>query len=220
MTGCVENKENKEEYKHTRVEGGENSPATENGRCLDGRCFSSYGINSCSYRYQGMVAAESHLEIYNAKHIHKVNHLDKNNKRKARKIVATLSKSGVRREIDVSGQWFNIPGEQEVMGAPPTTKKGEVYKYYEDDSHVMRKNFLFVNFTIGKVPWPNQVHHVLNQSSLKDILITLKHTRKAVEQLLHKEFYNINHKDNMVILPTTEQFARITGLPKHGGHTS
>jgi hydroxymethylpyrimidine pyrophosphatase-like HAD family hydrolase len=84
----------------------------------------------------------------------------------------------------------------------------------------MRKNFLFVNFTIGKVPWPNQVHHVLNQSSLKDILNTLKHTRKAAEQLLYKEFYNINHKDNMVILPSTNQFARITGLPKHGGHTN
>lgn len=194
---------------------------TDNGACLNGRCYANYETHSCSYRYQGIEAGKGHLDIYNANDIPDVYHLSPSKCRPYSVIIAAISKKGERREISVSGLHYGIKGSREYKLKPPTRKSdGKVYSDYENDDYVIRKKLSFVNFTISKVPWPNQVHHVLNHSSLFKVIQQFTNILDVVCVGLLKELYNINDKDNMVILPTTKHFARLVGLPMHGGHRS
>lgn len=204
-----------EEYKelHKTV-----SNNTEGGACLNGRCRSNYETVSCSYRYQGLLGAEKYKHIYNAPDIKAVYHLGKEKKRSA--IVAALSKKNVRREIAINGVYRVVDGGKERRCEILRRKDGVVYKTYEHDDALYRKTHWFLNFTVAQVPWPNQVHHVLNHSSLFKVVQSFKNIPDVVSQGLLKELYNINHKDNVVILPTKDCHARLTGLPKHGSHPS
>ena len=47
---------------------------------------------------------------------------------------------------------------------------------------------------------------------------SFKNIPDVISQELLKEMYNLNHKCNIVILPTKECHARLTGLPTHGSH--
>jgi len=101
------------------------------------------------------------------------------------------------------------------------TKKERNYKIFnKNEVYVEYKKYWFLNFTIASVPWPNQVHHVLNHSSLYKAISAFKNIPDVVAQGLLKELYNINHKNNAIILPTKEKDTRITGLPTHGSHLS
>jgi len=77
------------------------------------------------------------------------------------------------------------------------------------------------NFTSGQVPYGNQVHHVLNASSLRkgvdDLAEKWAPIRKVIVDGLLTEKYNLNHKDNALILPTKDYHSKKTGLPKHYG---
>ena len=77
------------------------------------------------------------------------------------------------------------------------------------------------NFTTAYAPYGNQVHHVLNASSLmkgiEDVAEVWGHIRRVIVNGLLGEKYNLNHKDNNLILPTRDRDAAITGLPKHYG---
>lgn len=190
------------------------------GACLNGRCKVSYEDVTCSYRYQGIQAARGHLDIYNNIDIKEIYHLgaDKGNTRP--RIFAALSKKDARREVAINGDYKEFLGPSlEWQSAPPVSDKTKkVYKAYKEDKLVFRKNFWFVNFTVSSVPWPNQVHHVLNHSSLNKVIASCtKNIPGLVISELLKVKYNINHKDNAVILPTNEKWTRITGLPTHGG---
>lgn len=108
-------------------------------------------------------------------------------------------------------------------GVPTTidreTKEERPYKSFNDDEvKVEYKKFWFLNFTISSVPWSNQVHHVLNHSSLYKAISAFKNIPDVVAKGLLQELYNINYKNNAIILPTKVKDTRKTGLPTHGSH--
>jgi hypothetical protein len=79
------------------------------------------------------------------------------------------------------------------------------------------------NFTTASVPYGNQVHHVLNASSLHkgidDVAKIWAAIRWTIVDGLLEEKYSINHFENNLICPTRDYHCRQTGLPKHvGGH--
>lgn len=195
---------------------------TENGACLNGRCCSSYNTITCSYRYQGLKEAESYKHIYNDPEIDERYHLGGTDTRG--RVVAAISNAGVRRVIPVNAKVaIDIAGEQEYDRPVPTIKAagprhGEKYKHYRDDAILKAKKFRFLNFTVGSVPYQNQVHHVLNHSSLREGIKSFKNIPDVIAQGLLEEKYNINYKKNMVILPTSDKISEETGLPVHGGH--
>lgn len=192
---------------------------TQGGACLNGRCKATYDTVSCSYRYQGIEAAKANAEIYNAKGIDEVFHVGKGKAHPRTKIIAAISKSGNRREMAIHGKYYALKGAEEKRYPPPKRlSDGEIYEQHKDDQAVVKKAFSFVNFTIGSVPYPNQVHHILNHSSLRNVVNSFKNIRDVIAQGLLKETYNINHKNNMCILPTKDAISRLVGLPVHGGH--
>jgi hypothetical protein len=100
-------------------------------------------------------------------------------------------------------------------------RRGVVVNPRKHTKYGLRAIITVNNFTTGRVPYGNQVHHVLNQSSLHkgiDELATIwEPIRWAVVDGLLEEKYNLNHRDNNLILPTSEKDCRQTGLPKHCG---
>jgi hypothetical protein len=79
------------------------------------------------------------------------------------------------------------------------------------------------NFTTASVPYGNQVHHVLNASSLRkgidDLAEIWYPIRWVIVNGLLQEKYSLNHFENNLICPTEDYHCRQTGLPKHlGGH--
>lgn len=193
--------------------------AYENGACLNGRCQGFYEAVTCCYRYQGIEAARGHLGIYNSIDVADIYHLQDEKGAIRTRVFAALSKKDVRREIAINGKYTVLEDARVYRRDPPVGKTtGEVFKRFKDDKAVYKKNFWFVNFTVGSVPWPNQVHHVLNHSSLNKVIASFTNIPQVVNIGLLQEIYNINHKVNAVILPTNEKWTRITGLPTHGSH--
>jgi len=193
--------------------------STENGACINGRCMASYDTISCSYRYQGLEAAKKYKAIYNNSDISDKYHVDDRKGMSRARIYEVLSQSGERRNIAINGKYRESKSGRVYKGEEPPRSKvtKEVYKCYQDDVKVFKKDYWFVNFTIGSVPWKNQVHHVLNQSSLNKVIDSFENITDVVSLGLLSELYNINHKDNMIILPTENSWSKKTGLPKHSG---
>ena len=190
---------------------------TEGGACLSGRCRANYDTVTCSYRYQGIKAAASYKNIYNSKDIKEIYHLGEENTRAA--VVAAISKKDVRRQIAVNGVYRVVEGTKEFKVEPFRRKSdGKVYSSYEHDDHLLMRQHWFVNFTISALPWRNQVHHVLNHSSMQKVIASFENISEVITKGLLGELYNINHKDNVVILPTEDKWSRVTGLPAHASH--
>lgn len=193
--------------------------STEKGACINGRCMASYDTVSCSYRYQGLEAAKKYKNIYNNSDVPDKYHVDGRKGMSRARIYEVLSKSGKRRNIAINGKYRELKNGRIYKGEEPPKSKvtDEVYKCYKDDLVVFKKDYWFVNFTISSVPWKNQVHHVLNHSSLNKLIDSFENISDVVSLGLLGELYNINHKDNMIILPTENYWSKKTGLPKHYG---
>jgi hypothetical protein len=89
------------------------------------------------------------------------------------------------------------------------------------ECHLGKRPLGVKNFTTGWAPYGNQVHHVLNQSSLhkgiNGVAEVWPYMRRTIVNGLLKEKYNLNHKDNNLICPTADYHSRETGLPTHIG---
>jgi len=194
--------------------------AYDGGACINGRCLASYDTVTCSYRYQALEAAKSYKDIYNNKAIAEQCHVDGRRGAPRTRIYEVLSKSGERRKIAINGKYRVLKAGRVFDGElPPIAEStGKVYECYKDDVLVFKKDFWFVNFTVSSVPWKNQIHHVLNHSSLVKVIGSFENITDVVSLGLLEELYNINHKDNVVILPTEDKWTRKTGLPTHSSH--
>lgn len=72
-------------------------------------------------------------------------------------------------------------------------------------------------------PYSHQAHHLIPQGVLAAAMLTTAEASSStllvivlrMSLLLAK--YNINHKDNMMLLPTKAEVSRILGLPRHLG---
>lgn len=162
------------------------------GACLTGHQSSWEQRNSCSYRWQGVKKADENKTIYNS-HADGDAHIGKSGFGWARATAAAAGKAGnIIREIQTA------------------FKKGKLKTLVEAK-----------NFTNGFAPYPNQVHHVLPTSVLRNAIdTTTKGDAGLVKDIndgLLTEKYNINFKDNMIILAVSWDDACQIGLPTHLG---
>ncbi len=153
--------------------------------------------NSCSYRWQGVHKAEAQpgRAAYDA-HSNSQCHIGQKNTGAVRASTAQAL--------------MNSPGSGVQSLKTFTSKKGQLCQVVES-----------LNFSAASIPYGNQVHHVLNNSSLHkgidDLAAISARIRKIIVDGLLDEEYNLNHADNSMILPTKDKDCIETGLPKHYG---
>lgn len=186
-----------------------------NGACLCGRCVKAYEEkNSCSYRWQGRKIARENKSIYNFKTgdvTDKKYHIGKENS--ISQIDQVMNDEGKMVQVARNGYLAvePVPGKEEWK-----VKSGRYL-----DKIVRIQDYTYVNFTVSaKVPYAFQVHHVLPCSALRDAIMRFKDIFSVIGSGLLKKKYNINHYENMIILPEDEKFCIKTGLPRHkeGAH--
>ena len=122
-----------------------------------------------------------------------------------------------------SYRWQGV--KQAEANPDPYNSHGKLYARINGESHAT-KGFakLFKsgvkNFHNGYMPYANQVHHVLPKATLKD---AVEKSVKSADQIatvrdgLLEQDYNINHKENMLILAVRWRDACQIGLPTHCG---
>jgi hypothetical protein len=71
-------------------------------------------------------------------------------------------------------------------------------------------------------PYWHEANHIIPNSTLKKVLASLgegmqspHRVRRIVRARLLEQRYNLNHEDNMILLPMDEEVARALGLPRH-----
>lgn len=170
----------------------------DSGACLVKHVIPFKDADSCSYRWQGVHKAgmDPGKSAYDA-HRNAKHHIG------GRGTGAFMPED--------SASLTKSAGMAGVVMGSTTTKKG------------LRALVEVNNFTTGFVPYGNQVHHLLNASSLRkgidDLVKAWYPIRWVIVNGLLGEKYNLNHFENNMILPTRDYHCRETGLPKHyGGH--
>jgi len=163
-----------------------------NGACLTGHRSWYVEKDSCSYRWQGLKKAKENSKIYN---------LD----------------DKPEWHVDASGyRWV-------ALESIAKDKAGSVVEYLEKGikKGIEKQKVGIKNFTNGFVPYGNQVHHILPNAVLRDCIDTKSKEdadlKTVICQGLLEERYNINYKNNMLILPSAWSQACLLGLPKHLG---
>ena len=147
----------------------------EGGACLTKDEPSFKDNNSCSYRWQGVKKAgmEPGKSAYNA-HSNPKHHVG-------------ARSTGAFEPSDTSAV-VNSPG---MAGQVVGMTKSKLYNLVE-----------ITNFTTGSVPYSNQVHHVLNASSLRGGIDTLAEIWEPIREVIINgiltEKYNLNHHDNNI----------------------
>lgn len=174
------------------------------GSCLEGHVGFYEQQNSCSYRWQGLAKANESpgKEIYNSHHNPDC-HLGASGHGWASTARLAQGKSG------------------ELVG----TFETKTFKNKKTGTETEKQRILAKNFTTGFAPYSNQVHHVLPSGVLRICISDLAKVAPTIQDLICKglltEKYNINHKDNMIILPVKWSDACKIGLPTHqGSHPS
>ena len=168
-----------------------------NGACLTGHLSKYQEKDSCSYRWQGLKKAKESpgRQIYNSHCEEKCTH-------------------GVEGTSHGWPKVISITRGQ--AGKIVAAFKKQVFDGVE-------KQFVEVsNFTNGWRPYPNQVHHILPKELLADAINETSGEDAELKDViclgLLEEKYNINYKDNMLILPTESSDSCKIGLPTHEGN--
>jgi hypothetical protein len=168
----------------------------DGGACLIKHVTQFVDNNSCSYRWQGVHKAEMQpgRAAYDA-HRNPKHHV---------------------------GQ--RSTGAFDPANATSVTKSAGMAGVLKGMAMTKSKLFSLIevlNFTTGRVPYGNQVHHLLNASSLRNGIDPLSEIwlpiRETIISGLLSEKYNINDHNNNLILPTSAYHCRETGLPRHYG---
>ncbi|WP_437274744.1 AHH domain-containing protein [Sorangium sp. So ce375] len=168
------------------------------GACLRGHIGYYEEGNSCSYRWQGLAKAEESpaRELYNS-HDPEC-HLGGTGWGGAAVSAIEQGKAGI------------IVSRHKPYNS--RTKTGK---------EIPKQVVVAKNFTTGYAPYANQVHHVLPTAVLRNSILAVAEPAPQLVDLIAKgllqEKYNINHMDNMLILPSRDRDARKTGLPTHCG---
>lgn len=164
----------------------------EGGQCLSGHKSKYTPGNSCSYRWQGLEKAKENNHIY-----------------------------------DAHRGFYNSPAKGYHIGAYRKVKyaqasyagetKGEAKPFINNKGKKMA-TFEALNFTNGKAPYKNDVHHILPNADLKDGLAAKVKDFNTMQHICNSLLfakYNINHKDNCIILPKKNRHGFEVGLPTH-----
>jgi hypothetical protein len=166
------------------------------GSCLTGHKSKWEERDSCSYRWQGIAKAKENSGPYHS-------YKDKQGK-------------SINRLDGSDYGWVAVSALSAGAG-------GKVLQslHTKQFDKTLKQLVKTRNFTNGFAPYANQVHHVLPNSALYNGVdqATASNTAliKVIGDGLLKEKYNINFKDNMLILPRNWRDACKVGLPTHCG---
>lgn len=79
--------------------------------------------------------------------------------------------------------------------------------------------FALEPFATGFWPWPNQAHHIVPNSVLRETVLDFSTGAGGMQDLIFRglltEKYNLNDKVNMIPLPTKTKHGQVIGLPIH-----
>lgn len=163
---------------------------TEGGRCLTP--YSPYSQQSCSYRYQAFKQALVEFSIYNWDKYASLG--------RRRKLVLIRQRKAAKGEK----RWEKIE-----VKAP---KKGD-WDVSEGSSNFQR--------SCNKPYW-FEAHHIIPHSQLRGAIFDVGKGKPNADELvlmvrrgLLDESYNLNHMQNMIILPMAALVAQTLELPKH-----
>ncbi len=175
----------------------------DNGSCLSGHLNWWEQRNSCSYRWQGVAKAnqEPGKSIYNS-HSNKLRRLN------------GIGHGWVATKTLALGRGGSVVEGFETRVINKTKKDGTVKS--TEKQRVTTKAF-----TNGFSPYANQVHHVLPVAVLRSSIEEVSEPAPSIEDMvgggLLQEKYNINYKENAIILPVKWADACEIGLPTHLG---
>lgn len=163
----------------------------DGGSCLTAHKSWYEENDSCSYRWQGLKKAEENRDIYN-RHSIKAAHIG----------------------------GYGMPWLKEA--SLKDGKSGKILQKLQSTTivnGVMKRWVKVLNFTNGHKPYANMAHHVLPVSSLANPISEISKEKPELVNViaggLLEEKYNINHKDNIMIMPAEWEDARRIGLPTH-----
>jgi len=185
-------------YLHIRV------AAKDNGACLSKHESVYKEHNSCSYRWQGLAKAREKAEIYNISEKPSWHIGQRSNCAFAEDTIKNMSSS-----------------VYEIFRAT----NGNTVSFLSKKKQLRMQVIVADNFTNGQVPYTNDVHHVLPDGLLRNEIDNVAETLKSRSGVMRylitagllKEKYNVNYKDNMIILPHSRRVAKLIGLPTHKG---
>jgi hypothetical protein len=164
----------------------------EGGKCMV-RCEYIYKQrNSCSYRWQALKWIDpggADRDIYKSHS-------------------KGLSGTDWRSVSPSYAAKLSAAGALVTMTAPAPIKSGK-----------MRSNVQGVAFRTAFAPYPNQAHHLLPEATLKNGILEVTQPAPTVQDLivqgLLEKKYNLNHYENVMILPTGRKDGCQMGLPCH-----
>ncbi|MDA8137275.1 MAG: AHH domain-containing protein [Desulfobacteraceae bacterium] len=161
----------------------------DNGSCLTGHLYPYKERQSCSYRWQGLKKARENKEIYN-RH---------------------------RPDAHIGAEGWGWASAEQVL----KEKAGKLLYVGETATKSKKKKTKVKarNFTNAFVPYANNPHHVLPESCLANAIESVTKEKTELVNLiaggLLEEKYNINHKDNIMIMPCCWKDGCRIGLPTH-----
>lgn len=182
---------------------------TEDGACLTGhssRYENFTNENTCNYRYQACEQAKSNQAIKKRLHGYSTR------RRKTLKVSAEGGAYGnypanYVTELDPprKGDW-HVGGPDRpitrgsIKGGPVTIPRGE-------------------NFTRGTWPYWNNAHHLISKGTFSSQIEEKgkedSRVSELIQQCLLVAKYNINHKENMLLIPQDREVATMLGMPAH-----
>lgn len=190
--GATEDQHESDVAEHIHV-GVANS--TEGGRCLN-RHREDWKEHSCSHRWQGYKHALQDSHLYNYPAYKRL--VDRG------KVLRT---DAIKDHVSASGNLYPVfpEGYKLLLQAP---KAG-------DWDVGVGRNFKWDSRT----PYLHNSHHIVTNSMLRDAI--QKSEKKfsgfalVVRKGLARADYNLNHRDNVVILPMDSKVSGVLNLPRH-----
>lgn len=160
----------------------------DGGQCLGAHEYYYKQYDSCSYRWQAAHrATTSDRALYAGQH----------------------GKTGISAPAPSTASNFQRNRALARDPGPETTsEEGRVYQLVTG-----------VAFRTAFSPWPNNPHHLIPDAQLKNVMIELTkdvpEMRRVIVQGLLESKYNLNHWENMMILPQEDKIGCLLELPTH-----
>jgi hypothetical protein len=179
---------------------------TEGGACLTGHqgSFSNFnGKVTCNYRFQAWKQAQDHGGVKAALESYK-----------SAVITGAIRTSAWKKIKPDYSSHLPKPrsGDWDVLGVPAAN--GPIQR--NSFSGAVVKVPVEKNFTQETWPYWNNAHHLIPKGTLKDKIVAEgEPISSLVQKALMTAQYNINHKENMLLMPQDKRVADILGLPRH-----
>jgi hypothetical protein len=170
----------------------------EGGRCLN-RHEAEWKPHSCSHRWQAFKHALEDSQLYNWPAYKKLVTRGKD-----------IRTDALKDHTSKKGEFFPIfPKGYRFLLKAPAEKEWDVA------ADLGNRNFKWSSRT----PYLHNAHHLVTNSKLREAIVKSEKKFSGFDLIVRKGLaragYNLNHKENMVILPMDKKVAGALNLPRH-----